>query len=98
MALTPREFEVVLLFAEGHNGESIGHQLGISVETVKRHTSNICEELGFNSRHEIICWYYKTYWRPKRDEEVCYEADSRPEVRLLLMALRLASPSFPEAA
>jgi DNA-binding NarL/FixJ family response regulator len=52
-ALTARESELVDLVCEGHNNESIGHQLDITEWTAKRHLSNIFEKLGVNTRTEL---------------------------------------------
>lgn len=62
--LTKRQCEIVLLAADGHNRESIAHQLGISLETVIRHLSNIFEKMHVNSQREVVSWYYRTYWVP----------------------------------
>jgi DNA-binding CsgD family transcriptional regulator len=51
--LTDREKEVVDLVIESHNNESIGNQLDISVETVKRHLYNIFVKLSVVSRTEL---------------------------------------------
>jgi len=48
-----RELEVIDLICEGHNNESIAHQLDISEETVKRHLSNIFAKLNVGSRTEL---------------------------------------------
>lgn len=50
---TPRELEVVDLICEGHDNESIGHQLDISEETVKRHLSTLFDKLEVRSRLEL---------------------------------------------
>jgi DNA-binding NarL/FixJ family response regulator len=53
-APTDRENEVIDLVCEGHNNESIGHQLGIGVETVKRHLYNAFLKLNIYSRTELV--------------------------------------------
>ena len=50
--LTPRELDVVRLVAAGLTNREIGEQLVISVETVKRHVSNVCDKLGAGNRTE----------------------------------------------
>lgn len=52
--LTKREVEVLALLAEGHNNESVGHQLGISENTVKRHRDEILKRLNCNTLLEAI--------------------------------------------
>jgi DNA-binding NarL/FixJ family response regulator len=51
--VTPRELEVIELVCEGHDNESISHQLDISEETVKRHLSTIFDKLEVRSRLEL---------------------------------------------
>ena len=40
------------LVAAGLTNREIGEQLVISVETVKRHVSNVCDKLGVGNRTE----------------------------------------------
>lgn len=51
--VTPREWQVAELVIEGHHNESISNQLGISVQTVKRHMYNITHKLAVNDRLEL---------------------------------------------
>lgn len=48
--ITEREREIINLIGEGHSNGSIGVLLSISVETVKRHVSNIFNKTGCESR------------------------------------------------
>lgn len=48
--LSPREFEVARLVAEGMTNAEIGKQLSISPATVGRHLSNVYERLDIHSR------------------------------------------------
>ena len=48
--LTPREFEVLRLVAQGHSNRDIAAALFISVPTVKRHLTTIFGKLGVASR------------------------------------------------
>ncbi len=48
--LSPREFEVACLVAEGLTNADVGKRLFISPATVGRHLSNIYERLGIHSR------------------------------------------------
>jgi DNA-binding NarL/FixJ family response regulator len=50
---TPREREVLELLLDGHNDESISNQLGITLDTVKRHTHKLYRKHGVNSRLEL---------------------------------------------
>jgi DNA-binding NarL/FixJ family response regulator len=50
--LTPREQEILALLAEGYLYKEIGDQLGVSINTVKRHLHTIYEKLHVQSRTE----------------------------------------------
>jgi DNA-binding NarL/FixJ family response regulator len=51
--LTKTERKVVELVTQAHNNESIGNQLSISTETVKRHVSTILLKLECTNRLEV---------------------------------------------
>lgn len=52
--LTPREFQVLRLLAEGLPNKSIARRLGISEHTVKFHVNAILGKLGAQSRTEAV--------------------------------------------
>jgi LuxR family maltose regulon positive regulatory protein len=52
--LTNRELEIIDLLAERMSNKEIAEKLFISPETVKRHTINIYQKLGVNSRREAV--------------------------------------------
>ena len=52
--LTPREFEVLQLLAEGLANKAIALQLGISEHTVKFHVNAILAKLGAQSRTQAV--------------------------------------------
>jgi LuxR family maltose regulon positive regulatory protein len=52
--LTMRELEVLRLVADGSSNQQIGEKLVISVNTVKRHTSNIYGKLGVTNRTQAF--------------------------------------------
>lgn len=52
--LTSRESQILRLAAEGRRDQGIAECLGISVQTVKVHMSNIREKLGVNCRMEAV--------------------------------------------
>ncbi|PZR64611.1 MAG: DNA-binding response regulator [Chloroflexi bacterium] len=54
--LTPREREVVSLFADGQTASRIGGALGISVHTVRRHLANSAQKLGVQGRHALVSY------------------------------------------
>ncbi|MGD2146164.1 MAG: LuxR C-terminal-related transcriptional regulator [Anaerolineae bacterium] len=52
--LTPREREVMHLICEGYSNPEIARELVVTVNTVKKHTSNIYSKLGVRSRTQAI--------------------------------------------
>ena len=52
--LTNRELEIIDLLAQRMSNKEIAEKLFISPETVKRHTINIYQKLGINSRREAV--------------------------------------------
>lgn len=51
--LTPREWQVARLVAQGHTNQMIAQQLSISPATAKVHVRHILEKLGARSRTEL---------------------------------------------
>jgi LuxR family maltose regulon positive regulatory protein len=52
--LTPREQEIMHLIGKGYSNPEIASELVVSVNTVKKHTSNIYSKLGVSSRTQAI--------------------------------------------
>jgi DNA-binding NarL/FixJ family response regulator len=52
--LTPREREVLQLLAAGKSNKEVAVALGISVQTVETHRSNIMHKLGLHSVAELV--------------------------------------------
>jgi PAS domain S-box-containing protein len=48
--LTPRQYDVVALLAEGCSTEQIADELGVSVQTVRNHVRELMRRLGVRSR------------------------------------------------
>jgi NarL family two-component system response regulator YdfI len=53
-ALTPRELEILGLFAEGLGNKSIAQRLGISEHTVKTHATSVFTKLDVSTRAEAV--------------------------------------------
>src|SRR5262249_43155682 len=53
-SLTRREQEVLRLLATGASNQDIAHTLVISLDTVKKHVSNLLSKLGASSRTQAI--------------------------------------------
>jgi len=54
--LTPREFELITLVAEGFHNKAIATKLGITVNTVKAYMGRLFEKLGVDSRHGLAVY------------------------------------------
>lgn len=54
--LTPRQWQVLLLLREGLSNEQIALRLGISLDGVKFHVSEILGKLGVSNRNEAANW------------------------------------------
>lgn len=47
--LSPREFQVLYLIAQGYTNKCIGFELGISMKTVEKHRQNLMKKLNIHS-------------------------------------------------
>jgi DNA-binding CsgD family transcriptional regulator len=54
VALTPREFDVLALLAEGASNKAIARKLAISVHTVKFHIASLFDKLDAEGRTEAV--------------------------------------------
>jgi LuxR family maltose regulon positive regulatory protein len=54
VSLTRREQEVLRLLAAGASNQDIAHTLVISLDTVKKHVSNLLGKLGASNRTQAI--------------------------------------------
>ena len=52
--LTPREHDVLLEWASGHNVAYVSEKLGISVSTAKTHIAHISQKTGTHGREELL--------------------------------------------
>jgi LuxR family maltose regulon positive regulatory protein len=52
--LTPRELEVLCLICQGLSNREITERLTVTLNTVKKHTSNLYNKLGVRSRTQAI--------------------------------------------
>jgi DNA-binding CsgD family transcriptional regulator len=55
--LTPREREVLDLISQGYTNPEISDRLGITLETVKHHVSEILSKLEVTSREAAAAWH-----------------------------------------
>ena len=58
--LTEREEAVLLTVARGMTNAEIGHELHISMSTVKFHLAGLMTKLGARNRVELVIWAYET--------------------------------------
>ena len=56
-ALTPREFEIVMLILEGYSNANIAKKLGISLGVVKNHKHRLYRKLDVTSEREVFSLY-----------------------------------------
>jgi DNA-binding CsgD family transcriptional regulator len=60
--LTPRQRQVAALVEAGLTNQQIGHRLGISARTVRKHLEDIFELTGATSRTQVAVWWrYPTH-------------------------------------
>jgi LuxR family maltose regulon positive regulatory protein len=52
--LTPRELEIMRLIGKGYSNPEIASELVVTLNTIKKHTSNIYGKLGVRSRTQAI--------------------------------------------
>jgi LuxR family maltose regulon positive regulatory protein len=52
--LTPRELEIIGLICQGYSNPEIASELVVTINTVKKHTSNIYGKMGVRSRTQAI--------------------------------------------
>jgi LuxR family maltose regulon positive regulatory protein len=52
--LTPRELEIMRLISKGYSNPEIASELVVTINTIKKHTSNIYGKLGVRSRTQAI--------------------------------------------
>ena len=57
--LTDREFDILLLVAEGLNNKEIGNNLFLSEGTVRNYISTMLEKLSLRDRTQLAIHYYK---------------------------------------
>jgi DNA-binding CsgD family transcriptional regulator len=54
LAITPREYEILLLIAEGLSNREIGQRLFVSENTVKSHSSRLFEKMDVSRRGQAV--------------------------------------------
>jgi len=57
--LSDREYDILLLVAEGLNNKEIAEKLFLSEGTVRNYISNMLEKLGLRDRTQLAIYYYK---------------------------------------
>ena len=64
--LSAREYEVLLLIAEGRTAEQIGHRLGIAADTVRTHICHILRKLNARDRAHAVAVSFQRSLLPCR--------------------------------
>lgn len=57
--LSDREYDILLLVAEGLNNKEIAESLYLSEGTVRNYISNMLEKLGLRDRTQLAIYFYK---------------------------------------
>jgi LuxR family maltose regulon positive regulatory protein len=55
--LSPRQAQIRGKIASGHSNQEIAEDLGISLHTVKTHSSKIYKKLSAPNRLQAVLWY-----------------------------------------
>lgn len=64
--LSAREYEVLLLIADGRTAEQIGHRLGIAADTVRTHVCHILRKLNARDRAHAVAVSFQRSLLPGR--------------------------------
>ena len=59
--LTPKEFDVLKLLAQGLGTVAIAKQIGIGPRSVQNHITNLRRKLGCAERTQLLVWYRQRY-------------------------------------
>ncbi len=57
--LSDREFDILLLIAEGLNNREIAEKLFLSEGTIRNYISNMLDKLSLRDRTQLAIYYYK---------------------------------------
>jgi DNA-binding NarL/FixJ family response regulator len=68
--LSAREYEVLLLIAEGRTAEQIGHRLSISADTVRTHVCHILRKLNARDRAHAVALSFQMALLPVQQRPV----------------------------
>jgi DNA-binding NarL/FixJ family response regulator len=71
--LTPREWEVLSLVANGMRNKEISARLNISEETAKSHVKSIYRKLRIKGRRDAMLRYFEFVHRPAEREHVKFQ-------------------------
>ena len=66
--LSDREFDILLLVAEGLNNKEIAEKLYLSEGTVRNYVSNMLEKLSLRDRTQLAIYYYKMKFGVEKEE------------------------------
>ncbi|MEJ2010021.1 MAG: response regulator transcription factor [Acidobacteriota bacterium] len=75
--LTPREWEVLSLLANGFRNKEISSRLSISEETTKSHTQSIYKKLNIKGRRNAIFRYFEQVHRSMPEQDIKAEHSAR---------------------
>lgn len=59
LALTPKEFEVLIFIYQGYESERLKNELHISINTYKIHKGHVFKKMKVHSTRELVLWCEK---------------------------------------
>jgi len=68
LGLSEREYDILLLVAEGLNNKEIAEKLYLSEGTVRNYISNMLEKLSLRDRTQLAIYYYKKKYGVEEDK------------------------------
>lgn len=67
-ALTPKQWLIASLVAEGMKNKEIAVLLGVTEHVIKNYLRDVYDKLGFWNRTEVALWYVKRTFEPEHRE------------------------------
>ena len=58
-ALSPRQWQILALLAEGRPNKEIAQHLDIAVHTVEKHLTHLYAKIAVHNRASAIQWYWQ---------------------------------------
>jgi DNA-binding CsgD family transcriptional regulator len=96
--LTPRQRDIVQLFAEGYGLKEIAERLNLSLKTIEFHKHHIMAEFKLKSNADLVLLAVKKgLTRPRQRLGTHRRARRSPRTCIIAMILKLRQPDFDSA-